>query len=76
MRRTYFDNIQDAPGEGNSCDNNGKAIKPQIVSVYNRHMGYVDNGDRMANSYSINRRTWKWTKKLFYLLFDVTILNS
>jgi hypothetical protein len=42
----------------------------------NRHMGYVDKGDRMANSYSINRRTWKWTKKLFFHLFDLAILNS
>ena len=39
-------------------------------------MGYVDKGDRMANSYSINRRTWKWTKKLFFHLFDLAILNS
>jgi len=39
-------------------------------------MGYVDKGDRMANSYSINRRTWKWTKKLFLLLFDLSSLNS
>jgi len=46
------------------------------VVDYNCHMGYVDKGDRMANSYSINRRTWKWTKKLFFHLFDLTILNS
>jgi len=33
--------------------------------------------DRMANSYSINRCcTWKWTKKLFFHLFDLTILNG
>jgi len=54
-------NIHDAPAEGNFCDSNRKAIKPQIVADYNRHMGYVDKGDRMTNSYSINRRTWKWT---------------
>jgi len=30
----------------------------------------------MANSYSINHRTWKWTKKLFFHLFDLAILNS
>ena len=59
-------NMHDVPEEGNSWDNNGKAIKPQIVTVFNRHMGYVHKGDRMANSYSINRRTWKWTKKLFF----------
>ena len=35
-------NIHDAPAEGNFCDTDGKAIKPQIVSDYNRHMGYVE----------------------------------
>jgi len=30
----------------------------------------------MANSYSIKRRTWKWTKKLFFNLFDLPIRNS
>jgi len=69
-------NIHDPPAEGNFCNNNGKAIKPQIVADYNSHVGYVDKGDRMANSYSINRRTWKWTKKLFFHLFDLAILNS
>jgi hypothetical protein len=58
------------------CDNNGKAINPQIVVDYNRHMGYVDKGDRMASPYSINRRTWMWTEKLFFHLFDQAIMNS
>jgi len=69
-------NIHDPPAEGNFRNSNGKAIKPQIVADYNCHMGFVDKGDRMANSYSINRRTWKWTKKLFFHLFDLAILNS
>jgi len=69
-------NTHDPPAEGTFCDSNGKAIKPQIVADYNRHMGYVVKGDRMANSYSINCRTWKWTKKLFFHLFDLAILNS
>jgi hypothetical protein len=30
----------------------------------------------MANSYGIARRTWKWTKKLFFHLLDMTILNA
>jgi hypothetical protein len=38
-------------------------------------MGYLDK-DRMANSYSINRRTWKWKKKFFFHLIDLAILNS
>jgi hypothetical protein len=48
----------------------------QIVVGYNRHMGYVDKGDRMANLYSINCRTWKWTKEIFFSLFVLTILNT
>jgi hypothetical protein len=35
----------------------GKAVKPCIIEDYNMHMGYVDLSDRMANSYSISRRT-------------------
>jgi len=68
--------IHNTPAEGNFCDDNGKAIKLQIVADYNCHMGYVDKGDKMTNSYSINHCTWKWTKKLFFHLFDLAILNS
>jgi len=39
-------------------------------------MGYVDNSDRMPNSYSMSRRTFKWTTKLSFHLLDVTVLNS
>jgi len=69
-------NIHSAPAEGNFCNEGRKAIKPQIVMDYNHHMGFVDKGDRMANSYFINRRTFKWTKKLFFHLLDLAILNS
>jgi len=46
------------------------------VERYNRHMGFLDISDRMANSYSMSRRTFKWTKKLFFQLLDLTVLNS
>jgi hypothetical protein len=39
-------------------------------------MGHVDNSDRLANSYTASRQTWKWTKKLFYHLLDLAIVNS
>jgi hypothetical protein len=55
-------NIHNAPDEGNFCTERGKATNSQIVMDYNQHMGYVDKGDRMANSYSISQRTFKWTK--------------
>jgi len=59
-------NIHNAPAEGNFCNEGGKAIKPQNVMDYNHHMGYVDKGDRMANSYSISHRTFKWTKNCYF----------
>jgi hypothetical protein len=30
----------------------------------------------MVSSYSISRRIWKWAKKFFFHLLDLTILNS
>jgi len=69
-------NIHSAPADGNFYSEGGKAIKTQIVMDYNYHMGYVDKGDRMVNSSSIRRRTFKWMKKLFFHLLDLAILNS
>jgi hypothetical protein len=69
-------NIHNAPAEGNFCDSDGKAIKPETVTLYSHHMGYVDKGDRMANTYSICHPTLKWMKKLFFHLFDLDILYS
>jgi hypothetical protein len=68
--------IHNPPREGNYCDEHGNAIKPAIVADYNRHMGHVDKADRMANSYTASHRTWKWTKKIFFHLLDLAILNS
>ena len=69
-------NIHNAPEEDNFCNEGGKAIKLQTLKDYSLHMGYVDKGDRMANSYSISRRTFKWTKKLFFHLLGLAILNG
>jgi hypothetical protein len=64
------------PTEGKFCDTNRKAIKPQIVVDYSRHMEYMGNGDRIAKCYSTGRSTWKWTKKLFFHVLDLAILNN
>ena len=64
------------PAEGNFCVNNNCPMKPHIMEWYNRHMGCVDNSDRMANSYSMIRHTFKWTMKLFFHFLDPTVLNS
>jgi len=69
-------NIHDPPREGIYRDEHGNAIKLEIVADYNRHMRHVDNLDRLANSYTASRRTWKWTKKLFFHLLHLAIVNS
>ena len=51
-------------------------MKCHIMEQYNRHMGYVDNSNHMANSYSMSWCTFKWTTKLFFHLLDLTVLNS
>jgi hypothetical protein len=43
-------NMHNPPAEGNCHDENVNAQKPAIVEDNNRHMSYVDRGDRMANS--------------------------
>ena len=69
-------NMHSPPVEGNFCDKSGCAVKPSVIVDYNDHMGYVDKSDRMVNSYGIARRTWNWTKKLFFHLTDMAILNA
>jgi hypothetical protein len=64
------------PVEGNFTQESGQAIKPRVVEDYNAYMGFVNKSDRMVISYGTARRTWKWTKKLFFHLTDLTILNT
>lgn len=52
------------PAEGNFCHEHGNAQKLTIVKSYNRDTGYTDKNNHMANSYSISKRTWNWTRKL------------
>jgi len=68
-------NMDPPPAEGNFCDSN-HPMKPHIVERYNQHMGYVNNSDHMANSYSMSRCTFEWTTKIFFHLLDLTVLNS
>jgi hypothetical protein len=67
-------NMDPPPPQGNLCDNS--PVKHHIVATYNRHMGYINNSDRMANTYSMCRHSFKWTTKLFFHLLDLTVLNS
>ena len=74
-RRSLHGNM-DQPPEENFYDDSKRPMKPHIVERYNRHTGFVNSSDRMANSYSMSRRNFKWTTKLFSHLLDVTVLNN
>ena len=62
-------NIHGVPAENSFSSEEGKAIELQIVMDYIHHMGYMDKCDRMAVHYSIGCRTFKWTKKLFFVCY-------
>ena len=68
-------NIDPPPAWGNFCDDSNRPMKPHIVDRYNRHMGYFDSSDRMADSYSMSWRTFKWTTKLFFHLLDLSTVG-
>jgi len=69
-------NMDPPPAEGNFCDNSNRPMKPHIVERYNQHVGYVNNSDHMANSYSMSQRTFKWITKSYFHFLDLTILNN
>ena len=63
------------PGEGNFLWWQHRPTRPHIMEWYKWHMVYIDNSDRMANSYLMSRCTLKWTTKLFFHLMDLTVFN-
>ena len=52
------------------------AVKPKVVDDYNRSMNGVDKADQYTVYYSFIRKSRKWWRKLFFWLFEVTIVNS
>lgn len=59
---------------GSFCRWRRKWIKTCALSVTS--MGFVDFSDMMANSFIISCKVWKWPKKLFIYLVDLSILNA
>lgn len=51
-------------------------LKPDVVINYTKHMGAVDRSDHFISSYQFMRRTRKWYRKMFFWLFEVSIVNS
>lgn len=50
---------------GSNFKEGEKIVKPVIIEDYAIQMGYVDVSHKMANSYSISKKAWKWTNNIF-----------
>ncbi|KAG5892502.1 hypothetical protein JTB14_015412 [Gonioctena quinquepunctata] len=48
----------------------------QIVDDYNKHMGGVDQADRLRQAYCIKRRSRKWWHRLCFGIVDIAFVNS
>lgn len=58
-------------------DNCKKDIeRPDIVSVYNKHMGGVDLQDSLIGLYPIKLKSKKWYMRIFCHMIDVVIVNA
>ena len=50
--------------------------KPKAIQEYNHAMGGVDKADQMGVYYSFQRKSFKWWKKVFFWLLEVSVVNS
>ena len=49
---------------------------PDIVTKYNKFMGYVDQLDMLVALYRINMRSKKWYHRIIFHFLDVILINS
>lgn len=49
---------------------------PQIIKVYNRHMGGVDLMDAHIGRHHIQLKSRKWYFRLFYHMIDMAVVNA
>ena len=56
--------------------NQEEVEKPVVVDRYNHSMNGVDRADQNSVYYPFIRKTRKWWRKLFFWLFEVTVVNS
>jgi hypothetical protein len=64
-------NTDQAPVEGNFCDDNKHVLKLHNTESYNNLISYVTQSSWMANSYSISQCTSKWITTFFFHLLDL-----
>ena len=59
---------------GNSVEHD-MPRKPEIILSYNQFMNGIDRNDQLLTYYSLNVKSIKWWKNLFWRLFELSIVN-
>ena len=59
---------------GNSVEDD-MPRKPEIILSYNQFMNGVHRNDQLLTYYSLNVKSIKWWKKVFWRLFELSIVN-
>lgn len=73
----YHDPFETTTVNRKQKDGSSKTVCcPVMCSDYNKHMGYVDNADRLLSTYKIDRKSKKWWHRVFWHFLDLTIVNS
>lgn len=58
-------------------DRHGNVVyKPTVICDYTKNMRGVDLQDQLIGNYCLNRRTFKWWRKLFFHLVQVCLHNA
>ena len=58
------------------CGEDVPMKKPKMINQYNSFMNEIDKCDKLLSSYSTQRKTRKWWKKLFVRPVELTIMDS
>ncbi|XP_018401793.1 PREDICTED: piggyBac transposable element-derived protein 4-like [Cyphomyrmex costatus] len=73
----YHDPCEETTVTRKQKDGSIKEINSPVMSTdYNKHMGYVDNADRLVSSYKIDRKSKKWWHRIFWNFVDVAVVNA
>ena len=49
--------------------------KPEMIYNYDKYMGWVDKYDMMSKSYTVFRKSLKWTRNISFYMLDLIIHN-
>ncbi|KAK2725591.1 hypothetical protein QYM36_000180 [Artemia franciscana] len=50
--------------------------RPTVIKEYNKYMGGVDRADMLIELYRSNLKARKWYIRIFYYVFDSTVVNA